>query len=97
MSVGHSIKTWSSTQGAVALSSAEAELYAMVDAVLKAKWLTTILWEMGFGTLGGNIVLGTDSSAAKRFVSRRSLGKMRHIEVRDLWAEGGDEGSSPSC
>eukprot|EP00973_Karenia_brevis_P010100 1367218-Karenia_brevis.AAC.1 len=26
---GHTIKTWSSTQGAYALSSAEAELYAM--------------------------------------------------------------------
>eukprot|EP00973_Karenia_brevis_P038581 5323221-Karenia_brevis.AAC.1 len=35
----HSIKTWSSTQGASALSSAEAELYAMVDAVTRAKGL----------------------------------------------------------
>ena len=31
------------------------------------------------------IKLGTDSSAAKSFVNRRGLGKMRHIEVRDLW------------
>ena len=29
----HCIKTWSSTQGAIALSSAEAEFHAMVDAV----------------------------------------------------------------
>ena len=33
----HCIKTWSSTQGAVALSSAEAEFYAMVDGVQRAK------------------------------------------------------------
>ena len=28
--------------------------------------------------------MGTDSSAAKSFVSRRGLGKMRHLEIRDL-------------
>ena len=47
---GHCVKTWSSTQGAIALSSAEAEFYATVDAVLKAKWLTTVSQEMGMGT-----------------------------------------------
>jgi hypothetical protein len=37
--------------------------------------------------MGGKIILGTDSSAAKSFVSRRGLGKMRHIEIRDLWLQ----------
>ena len=32
----HCIKTWSATQGAVALSSAEAEFYAMIEAVTRA-------------------------------------------------------------
>ena len=31
--------------------------------------------------------VGTDSSAAKSFVSRRGLGKMRHIEIRHLWLQ----------
>eukprot|EP00973_Karenia_brevis_P020664 2837740-Karenia_brevis.AAC.1 len=62
---GHCIKTWSATQGAYALSSAEAELYAMVEGVTRAK----------------------DSKAAKSFVCRRGLGKMRHIEIRDLWLQ----------
>ena len=65
------MKAWSSTQGAIALSSAEAEFYAMVDAVLKAKWLTTVSQEMGTRTKLSQIVLGTDSSAAKSFVCRR--------------------------
>ena len=39
---GHCLKTWSSTQGAVALSSAEAEFYAMVDGLIKGKWMVTI-------------------------------------------------------
>ena len=29
----------------------------------------------------------TDSSAAKSFVNRRGLGKMRHLEIRDLWLQ----------
>ena len=33
----HCIKTWSVTQGAYALSSAEAEFYAMIEAVTRAK------------------------------------------------------------
>ena len=84
---GHCIKAWSCTQGAIALSSAEAEFYAMVDAVLKAKWLTTVSQEMGMRTKVSQIVLGTDSSAAKSFVCRRGLGRMRHIEIRDLWLQ----------
>ena len=33
------------------------------------------------------VYLGTDSSAAKSFVGRRGLGKMRHLEIRDLWLQ----------
>ena len=83
----HCIKSWSTTQGAVALSSAEAEFYAMVDAVMKVKWMGIVAGEMGYNVGVGELVLGTDSSAAKSFVSRRGLGKMRHIEVRDLWLQ----------
>eukprot|EP00973_Karenia_brevis_P050115 6955308-Karenia_brevis.AAC.1 len=31
--------------------------------------------------------MGTDSNAAKSFVCRRGLGKMRHLEIRDLWLQ----------
>ena len=33
------------------------------------------------------VKLGTDSSAAKSFVNRRGLGKMRHLQIRDLWLQ----------
>ena len=33
------------------------------------------------------VYLGTDSSAAKSFVGRRGLGKMRHLEIRDSWLQ----------
>jgi hypothetical protein len=83
----HCIKTWSSTQGATALSSAEAEFYALVEAVLRAKGLITVAMELGFADLRTEVKAATDSSAAKSFVSRRGLGKMKHIEIRDLWLQ----------
>ena len=83
----HCIKTWSTTQGAVALSSAEAEFYALVEAVLRAKGLITVALELGFTSLRTEVKAATDSSAAKSFLSRRGLGKMKHIEVRDLWLQ----------
>ena len=30
----------------------------------------------------------TDSSAAKAFASTRGLGRMRHVQVKDLWIQG---------
>ena len=84
---GHAIKTWSATQGAYALSSAEAELYGMVEGITRAKGLRTLAYELGLRSLRNAIRLGTDSSAAKSFVSRRGLGKMRHIDIRELWIQ----------
>jgi hypothetical protein len=83
----HCIKTWCASQGAFALSSAEAEFYAMVEAVTRAKGLLTLAKELGWGELSVVVHLGTDSNAAKSFVNRRGLGKMRHIEIRDLWLQ----------
>ena len=80
------LKTWSSTQGAVALSSAEAEFYAMIEAVIRAKGVVNVMIELGF-MVKKDLQLHTDSSAAKSFVSRKGLGKMKHLEIRDLWLQ----------
>ena len=73
--------------GSICLSSAEAEFYAMVEAVTRAKGLLTSAKEMGLEDLSLVVHLGTDSNAAKSFVNRRGLGKMRHLEIRDLWLQ----------
>ena len=83
----HCVKTWSSTQGAIALSSAEAEFYGMVEAVIKAKGLISLAKELGFLDLRNTVHIKADSSAAKSFVSRQGLGRMKHIEIRDLWLQ----------
>ena len=33
------------------------------------------------------VIIWTDSSAAKAHVSTRGLGRMRHLEVKDLWMQ----------
>ena len=66
------------------MSNAEAEFYAMIEGVACAKGLLTLASEMGFEGLSNVGHLRTDSSAARSFVSRRGLGKMRHLEIRDL-------------
>ena len=69
------------------MSSAEAEFYAMIEAATRAKGLVSLAKEIGFRDLSPQFVLATDSSAAKSFVSRRGLGRMRHIEIRELWLQ----------
>ena len=82
----HCVKTWSTTQGAVALSSAEAEFYAMIEAVIRGKGVSHVMVELGFD-VQQELQLHTDRSAAKSFVSRKGLGKMKHLEIRDLWLQ----------
>ena len=57
----------------------EAELYAMVEATTRAKGHVSLAKELGFSNLDNAICLGADSTAAKQFVSRQGLGRMRHL------------------
>ena len=81
----HLLRTRSSTQPSIAMSSAEAEYYALVEGATRSLGLQSMMRELG---LKKNISLQTDSSAAKSFASQRGLGRMRHIEVKDTWLQG---------
>ena len=80
----HCLKTWSSTQPVIALSSGEAEYYAMIDAATRTMGLQASMKELGTKV---ELVMHTDSSAAKAFASRRGAGKIRHVEVKVLWLQ----------
>ena len=80
----HLIKSWSSTQTVVALSSGEAEYYGMVKGASVALGLQAVLSDFDVNC---NIVLKSDASAAIAIASRRGLGKVRHIEVCQLWLQ----------
>ena len=59
----------------------------MTEGATRAKGLVSLARELGFRSLSGAIKLGTGSSAAKSFVNRRGLGRMRHSDIRDLWLQ----------
>ena len=80
----HCVKTWSSNQAVIALSSGEAEFYGIVKGATQAMGVAGILEDLGASML---ISLSTDSSAAKGIANRRGLGKMRHIELSELWVQ----------
>ena len=80
----HIIKSWSTTQGSIALSSGEAELYAIVEGAAKAMGVQSTMTDMG-STI--DIQLYTDSSAAKGVVQRNGVGKIRHLQTKYLWVQ----------
>ena len=79
------IKSYSSQQAVRALSSGEAEYYAMVKAASVAIGVRSML--MDLGVTEGRIVLKTDASAALGVAQRLGIGKIRHIEVNQLWLQ----------
>ena len=78
------IKGWSTTQQPIAMSSGEAELYALVKAASQAKGLVANLADF---EIKCNAVVKTDSTAALGIVHRRGLGRTRHIDVQFLWVQ----------
>ena len=74
---GHLIKSWSSTQAVLALSSGEAEFYALVKRGSVVLGIRNMLSDLGVKV---KIRISTDASAAKGITARRGAGKLRHIE-----------------
>ena len=82
---GATIKGWSNRQSSVAMSSAEAEYYAATKAMSEALGVKSLMHEMGWDV--GPIEVRVDASAAIGMLSRRGLGKTKHIQVRYLWVQ----------
>ena len=82
----HVIKSWSTNQATIALSSGEAEYYGMVKGASQSLGLRGIADDLGV-TYKEPIQINTDASAAIGIGSRLGLGKVRHIEVNQLWLQ----------
>ena len=81
---GSAIKHWSSTQASVALSVGEAEYYGLIKAAAEGLVMVALGQDLGYEF---KLRIWVDSSTAKAIVSRLGLGKVRHMEVRYLWAQ----------
>ena len=80
----HMVKSCSSTQSVIALSTGEAELYAINKSAANGLGAWSLLSDMGL-TL--DIRVYTDATTGKSIASRRGLGKVRHISVNELWIQ----------
>ena len=80
----HHLKSWSSTQKNVTLSSAEAELLAAVKASGEALGMLQLMSSVGVPMTASIMV---DSSAALAVVARKGNGNLRHVRVGHLWVQ----------
>lgn len=80
----HVIKTWSTTQATVALTSAEAELVAIAPLAAEAIAIAGLLREMGHA---GAVQVRAGSSAAFGICKRTGVGQVRRLDTRLLWVQ----------
>ena len=80
----HLIKTWSSTQASVALSSGEAEFYGVVKASGAGLGYQALMRDFGVDL---PVTVYTDSTATIGISSRQGLGKLRHLDTTALWIQ----------
>ena len=85
--LGTAISALSRTQQTLALSSGEAELYALGFGVAESLFLKSLILEAGFAKTC-NITLYTDSSAGKSMSNRwGTIRKTKHIDLRFLFVQ----------
>ena len=80
----HLIYFASKLQKTVALSSGEAELNALVSGMTEAMGISSLCvdWHSAVP-----VQCFCDSSAARGIVHRTGVGKMKHLQVRQLWVQ----------
>ena len=80
----HCLKTWSTTQKSITLSSGEAELVAAVKMSCELIGICQLASDWGIEL---NAKVWIDSSAALGVVGRKGNGKLRHVRVGMLWIQ----------
>ena len=85
---GHTLKSWSSTQKSITLSSGEAELVAVVKMSCELIGMIQLIKDWGMVKYGR---VWVDSSAALGIIKRKGNGKMRHVRVGQLWVQQAQE------
>jgi hypothetical protein len=81
----HLLKSWAKTQTPLATSSGEAELYAAVKGGAELLGMQSLAADLGVYVKAR---LKVDAKATIGMVHRTGLGKLRHVEVGNLWIQG---------
>ena len=80
----HVLETWTQGQQLIALSSGEAELYAVGSAAARLLYHVYLLRELGHKP---RATVACDSSAARGVLQRTGPGRIRHLQTRFLWVQ----------
>ena len=78
------VRQLSKTQSTISLSSGEPELHGIAYGASKALGIQSLMRDMGWSL---PIQLWSDATAAIGIARRKGLGKMRHLDVTDLWIQ----------
>ena len=79
---------WCRIQDRIALSSGEAELLAGNRGLISFLGFLNLFREMWHDKFGTNqLVHYVDATAARSVMLRHGSGSMKHLEVKDLWAQ----------
>ena len=81
---GHNVKHWSKTQTTISLSSGESELHGIALGCSQALGIQSLCRDMGWHL---PIRIWSDATAAIGIARRKGLGKIRHLDVTDLWIQ----------
>ena len=80
----HCLHQWSRTQATISLSSGEAELNAALKGGAELLGARTLLQELGDDV---ELELRGDSSACSGTLHREGAGRIKHLELRQLWIQ----------
>ena len=80
------LKNWATNEAVIAFSSGEAGYYALVKAAGVSLGIKALSNDMG-NELAGPIEVNSDTSAAIGISNMIGSGKVRHIEVTQLWLQ----------
>ncbi len=80
----HCLKTYSQTQETITVSPGESEFYGIAKAATMGVEMKSLFKDLGAEV---EIQVDLDSSAARSISSRRGAGRVRHVKVRQLWAQ----------
>ena len=81
---GGLLKSWSRSQGPVAISSGEAEFYAAIKGACEGLGIKSLLEDLGFHV---QVEVIQDSTAAKGTASRAGIGRIKHLDVGWCWIQ----------
>ncbi len=81
---GHCVKTYSLTQDNIALSVGVAEFYGILKAGSYVIGVVNLFRDLGIEV---SLQVNTDSSIGKSISSRKGVGKIRHLDTRELWTQ----------